>query len=170
MADLLNAFTDEVSVSRAGAPESLHRATAVGKRGWFAYSTRPHVNRSPGTGNPMRRLLGATGVVLTLVLLAAIILPNPGGRGIVAGLSGRGVLIVPLEAHYAETLCSADGAKVESWPDPPATRTVSLMLNPGGYEAVVGDGPCSPGCRDVCDGQVRWGQTTTYVFLPLRGR
>lgn len=95
--------------------------------------------------------------------------PENAGSGIAAGAVGRGVLRVPLSKHHAETMCSAGGSAVASWPDPPHDMTVSLVLVPGGYRAVAGAGPCAPGCRDSCEGRVRWGLVDNYAFVPLAG-
>ena len=115
------------------------------------------------------RKLGIAVAALVIILGAAWFI-FPIRELVVATSTGRGVLVVPLQKSYPETMCSANGATVASWPKPAADTTVALVVPPGGYNAVVGVGPCRGGCESSCGAEVRWGQVTRYVFIPLSGR
>jgi hypothetical protein len=116
-------------------------------------------------GHDMKRVAIAALLAFAMVVVVGLAI-WPTGEGIHAGLTGRGVLEVTLEKGHAEKLCSANGATVRDWPDPPASGTVAVLLPPGGYFAVIGAYPCQGGCAATwCE--VRWGQVTKYPFVPI---
>lgn len=108
------------------------------------------------------------GLAILALACAAAWFIWPTGDGMMAGLSGRGVLVVQLNKGRPETLCSADGATVKSWPSPAADMSVELTVPPGGYNAILGDGPCNtPDGQGGNRAEVRRGQVTRYQFVAI---